>query len=76
MKFINRIKCFFGFHDWSSPISASLDTYWMQVGNECRHCKKYIATQNEIRGALNHAYRRGKERQCIKPQTLWEIKSE
>jgi hypothetical protein len=75
MKLINKIKCALGIHNWKSPLSASLDSYWLQVGKECAHCQKYVATKSEISGALNYAYQRGKERQCILPKTLWEIKA-
>jgi hypothetical protein len=75
MKLINKLKCLFGYHKWNAPISANLDSYWLQVGCECFYCKKYKATKKEISGALNYAYKRGKERQCLFPQSLWEIKT-
>lgn len=74
MKLIAKIKCILGKHVWQTPIVNSLETYWLQAGKECSHCRKFVIEKVDVTNATNIAYLRGQENQCLSPKTLYQIK--
>lgn len=73
-RYLNKLSCWLGWHDWKTPIVASLDTYWLQCGKECAQCNKYIVTKAEVSSAASYSYQRGKEHQCLVPKSFFELK--
>ena len=60
---IGRLLCRAGIHRWSNtPILATLDTYWMQGGEECLRCRARRISFNEAAMLAKLAYFRGKQR--------------
>jgi hypothetical protein len=56
---LNKINCLLGRHEWQKPIIGSCNTYWLQGGKSCKHCRKLVITREEISGAISYAYHRG-----------------
>ena len=54
----NKIKCFFGYHQWSLPIIASygISCKWSMFGKKCNCCKKYRFTYADVVAEIKDAY--------------------
>jgi len=59
---LRKILCFLGKHEYQTPIIASLDTYWLQCGQECKHCGKFEVSKKELNNLFPWVYQRGKDR--------------
>lgn len=62
VKFIHKLLCRFGFHDFSyTPTIANLDNYWLQGGTRCARCNLHRISYHEASILIDNAYKRGKD---------------
>jgi hypothetical protein len=59
MKLLNKLKCLIGKHENKTCILSSLETYWIQGGQECLHCHKFTISKKTASKLISYAYQRG-----------------